>query len=162
MLIGNDAFEEADITGITRPCTKHNYLVKDVKDLASTIKQAFHLARTGRPGPVVVDLPKDVIAATTEFSYPSKIKMRSYNPTYQGHPANQAGGKLMAGAQKPLIYAGGGVITLQRLQRAHGFGSEALHARHHDPHGVWAASRDSPPSSGHAGNARYLSRPTWR
>ena len=111
MLIGNDAFQEADITGITRPCTKHNYLVKDVKDLAMIIKQAFHLARTGRPGPVLVDLPKDVIAATTEFSYPSKLKMRSYNPTYQGHPGQiKRAAKLMAGARKPLIYAGGGVI----------------------------------------------------
>jgi acetolactate synthase-1/2/3 large subunit len=111
MLIGNDAFQEADIVGITRPCTKHNYLVKDVHDLASTIKQAFHLARTGRPGPILVDLPKDVIAASAEFSYPAKIKMRSYNPTYQGHAGQiQRAVKLIAKAQKPLIYAGGGVI----------------------------------------------------
>ena len=111
MLIGNDAFQEADITGITRPCTKHNYLVKDVKDLAMIIKQAFHLARTGRPGPILVDLPKDVIAATTEFIYPSKLKMRSYNPTYQGHPGQiKRAAKLIGGARKPLIYAGGGVI----------------------------------------------------
>ncbi len=111
MLIGNDAFQEADITGITRPCTKHNYLVKDVQDLPMIIKQAFHLARTGRPGPVLVDLPKDVIAASTDFSYPSKLKMRSYNPTYHGHPGQiKRAAKLIAGAKKPLIYAGGGVI----------------------------------------------------
>jgi len=111
MLIGNDAFQEADIVGITRPCTKHNYLVKDVKDLALTIKQAFHLARTGRPGPVLVDLPKDVIASSAEFNYPAKIKMRSYNPTYQGHAGQiKRAVKLIAKAQKPLIYAGGGVI----------------------------------------------------
>ncbi len=111
MLIGNDAFQEADITGISRPCTKHNYLVKDVKDLAMTVKQAFHLARTGRPGPVLVDLPKDVMADSTEFSYPSKLKMRSYNPTYQGHPGQiKRAAKLIASAKKPLIYAGGGVI----------------------------------------------------
>ncbi|MGD0626447.1 MAG: biosynthetic-type acetolactate synthase large subunit [Thermodesulfobacteriota bacterium] len=111
MLIGNDAFQEADIVGITRPCTKHNYLVKDVQDLALTIKQAFHLARTGRPGPVLVDLPKDVVADSAEFSYPSKIKMRSYNPTYQGHAGQiKRAVKLIAKAQKPLIYAGGGVI----------------------------------------------------
>jgi acetolactate synthase-1/2/3 large subunit len=111
MLIGNDAFQEADITGITRPCTKHNYLVKDVQDLPMIIKQAFHLARTGRPGPVLIDLPKDVIAATTDFSYPSKLKMRSYNPTYHGHPGQiKRAAKLIAGAKKPLIYAGGGVI----------------------------------------------------
>ena len=111
MLIGNDAFQEADIVGITRPCTKHNYLVKDVKDLAMTIKEAFHLARTGRPGPVLVDLPKDVMADSTEFNYPSKIKMRSYNPTYQGHAGQiKRAVKLIAKAHKPLIYAGGGVI----------------------------------------------------
>jgi acetolactate synthase-1/2/3 large subunit len=111
MLIGNDAFQEADITGITRPCTKHNYLVKDVNDLPMIIKQAFHLARTGRPGPVLVDLPKDVIAAATDFIYPSKLKMRSYNPTYHGHPGQiKRAAKLIAGAKKPLIYAGGGVI----------------------------------------------------
>lgn len=111
MLIGNDAFQEADIVGITRPCTKHNYLVKDVKDLAMTIKEAFHLARTGRPGPILVDLPKDVMADSTEFNYPSKIKMRSYNPTYQGHAGQiKRAVKLIAKAHKPLIYAGGGVI----------------------------------------------------
>ncbi len=111
LLIGNDAFQEADMVGITRPCTKHNYLVKDVKNLASTIKQAFHIARTGRPGPVVVDLPKDVVADTTEFSYPSKIKLRGYNPTFQGHIGQiKRAVKLLAKAQKPMIYAGGGVI----------------------------------------------------
>jgi acetolactate synthase-1/2/3 large subunit len=111
MLIGNDAFQEADIVGITRPCTKHNYLVKDIKDLALTIKEAFHLARTGRPGPVLVDLPKDVMADSAEFNYPSKIKMRSYNPTYQGHAGQiRRAVKLVAKAHKPLIYAGGGVI----------------------------------------------------
>jgi len=111
LIIGNDAFQEADIVGITRPCTKHNYLVKDVRNLALIIKQAFHLARTGRPGPILVDLPKDVIADGTEFSYPSKIKMRSYNPTYQGHAGQiKRAVKLIAKAHKPLIYAGGGVI----------------------------------------------------
>jgi acetolactate synthase I/II/III large subunit len=112
LLIGNDAFQEADTVGITRPCTKHNYLVKDVKDLASTIKQAFHIARTGRPGPVVVDLPKDVMADTAEFSYPSKVKLRGYSPNYEGHAGQiKRAVKLLAKAQKPLIYAGGGVIT---------------------------------------------------
>ena len=111
LLIGNDAFQEADTVGITRPCTKHNFLVKDVKTLASTIKQAFHIARTGRPGPVVVDLPKDVMAESAEFSYPSKIKLRGYNPTYEGHAGQiKKAFKLLAQAQKPLIYAGGGVI----------------------------------------------------
>ena len=111
LLIGNDAFQEADTVGITRPCTKHNYLVKDVKDLSSIIKHAFHIARTGRPGPVVVDLPKDVMADSAEFSYPSKIKLRGYNPNYQGHAGQiKRAVKLLTKAHKPLIYAGGGVI----------------------------------------------------
>jgi acetolactate synthase-1/2/3 large subunit len=110
-LIGNDSFQEADIVGITRPCTKHNYLVKDVKDLALTIKKAFHLARTGRPGPILVDLPKDVIADRTEFVYPAKLKMHSYNPTYNGHPGQiKRAIQVITKAQRPLIYAGGGVI----------------------------------------------------
>src|SRR5258705_14015528 len=83
--IGLDAFQECDPVGITRPIVKHNMLVKDVKDLASTIKKAFHIATTGRPGPVVVDIPKDVTAATTEFAYPEEVSMRSYNPVKKGH-----------------------------------------------------------------------------
>src|SRR5438445_6301236 len=78
--IGQDAFQESDTVGITRPCVKHNFLVKDVKDLASTIKKAFYIAATGRPGPVVVDIPKDVTTHKTEFAYPEKVTMRSYNP----------------------------------------------------------------------------------
>ena len=110
-LIGNDAFQEADITGITRPITKHNYLVKDVKDLAYTIKEAFYIASSGRPGPVLVDIPKDVQMAAAEFHYPEKISLRSYNPTYTGHQGQIK--KLAEAIQKaehPLIYAGGGVI----------------------------------------------------
>ena len=86
-LIGNDAFQEADIVGITRSCTKHNYLVKNVAELAATIKQAFYIARTGRPGPVLIDLPKNVITASTEFSYPETIHIRSYNPNYSPNRA---------------------------------------------------------------------------
>ncbi|MCX5886739.1 MAG: thiamine pyrophosphate-binding protein, partial [Proteobacteria bacterium] len=85
LLIGNDAFQEADIVGITRPCTKHNYLVKDVKELPRIIAEAFFLARTGRPGPVLVDLPKDVMNAKAKYTYPDNIHLRSYNPTYNGH-----------------------------------------------------------------------------
>ena len=84
-LIGNDAFQEADIVGITRPCTKHSYLVKDVRDLARTVKQAFHIAGTGRPGPVLVDLPKDVLQDSTELHYPEDPTIASYSPTYRGH-----------------------------------------------------------------------------
>lgn len=111
-LIGNDAFQEADIVGITRSCTKHNYLVKDVADLAATIKQAFYIARTGRPGPVLIDLPKDVITATAEFSYPETIYVRSYNPNYSPNRKQlRKAAELIAQAERPAIYAGGGVIS---------------------------------------------------
>ncbi|HET6513944.1 MAG TPA: biosynthetic-type acetolactate synthase large subunit [Thermodesulfovibrionales bacterium] len=111
MLIGNDAFQEADIVGITRPCTKYNYLVKDVKELSKIIREAFHIAMTGRPGPVLIDLPKDVTAAKTEFTWPI-IDIKSYKPTYEGNKymITQAA-HLIAKARKPVIVAGGGVIS---------------------------------------------------
>jgi acetolactate synthase-1/2/3 large subunit len=116
-LIGNDAFQEADIVGITRPCTKHNYLVKNVADLAATIKQAFYLARTGRPGPVLVDLPKDVVNAKTEFSYPETISMRSYNPNYSPNRKQlRKAAELIAQSVRPVIYAGGGVVSSDSSQ----------------------------------------------
>lgn len=110
-LIGNDAFQEADIVGITRPCTKHNYLVKDVKDLARIIREAFYLARTGRPGPVLVDLPKDVLGSETEFEYPEKVEIRGYKPVLKGHPLQikRAVEEIFA-SSRPVIYGGGGLI----------------------------------------------------
>jgi acetolactate synthase-1/2/3 large subunit len=111
-LIGNDAFQEVDIVGITRPCTKHNYLVQDIEDLAATVKQAFYLARSGRPGPVLVDLPKDVMQQVAEFHYPETVQMRSYNPTSKPHVGQvRKVMKLLKKARRPLIYSGGGVIT---------------------------------------------------
>ena len=116
-LIGNDAFQEADIVGITRPCTKHNYLVKNVADLAETIKQAFYIARTGRPGPVLIDLPKDVVYATTEFSYPESISIRSYNPNYSPNRKQlRKAAELLAQSSRPVIYAGGGVVSSNSAQ----------------------------------------------
>ncbi len=110
-LIGNDAFQEVDAVGITRPCVKHNFLVKDVKDLAVTIKKAFFIATTGRPGPVLIDIPKDVSAAKTEFFYPKQVKMRSYNPTVRGHTGQiRKAVHLMMAAKRPMLYTGGGVI----------------------------------------------------
>ncbi len=109
-LIGNDAFQEADMCGITRPCTKHNFLVKDVRNLAKTIKEAFYIARTGRPGPVLVDLPKDVQVATTEFSYPDSVELRGYKPTYSGSIRQiEKAAEMILKAKKPVFYVGGGV-----------------------------------------------------
>ena len=111
-LIGNDAFQEVDIVGITRPITKHNYLVKDVNDLAKTIKAAFYIATTGRPGPVPVDLPKDVLAAKTVFEYPKTISLRSYNPIVEGNSKQiKKAAELINEAKRPLLYVGGGVIS---------------------------------------------------
>jgi len=110
-LIGNDAFQEVDAIGITRPCVKHNFLVERVEELASTIKKAFYVAATGRPGPVVIDLPKDVTANVTEYVYPETVEMRSYRPTVKGHPGQiKRAAKLITSAKRPMIYTGGGVI----------------------------------------------------
>ena len=126
--IGLDAFQECDTVGITRPCVKHNFLVKDVKNLAVTIKKAFYLAATGRPGPVLVDIPKDVTQQKTEFVYPETISMRSYNPVTKGHPGQiKKAVQLLMEAKRPMIYTGGGVILnaasneLTRLVRWLGF-----------------------------------------
>ncbi len=111
-LIGNDAFQEVDTVGITRPCVKHNFMITDVKDMASTIKKAFYVATTGRPGPVVVDIPKDITEDKCEFSYPDSVEMRSYNPIIEisDDSIKQATEKILS-CDKPVIYAGGGVIN---------------------------------------------------
>lgn len=110
-VIGLDAFQECDTVGITRPIVKHNFLVKDVRDLATTIKKAFHIARTGRPGPVVVDIPKDVSLKTTPFVYPETVEMRSYNPVRKGHSGQiRKAVQLLLQAKRPYIYSGGGVV----------------------------------------------------
>ena len=111
-LIGNDAFQEADIVGITRPCTKHNFLVTDVRNVARIVREAFYIASTGRPGPVLIDLPKDITSGETDFTYPKEIHIKGYQPTLAGH-AQQVKRALtmILKARKPVIYAGGGVIT---------------------------------------------------
>jgi len=110
-MIGNDAFQEADIVGITRPCTKHNYLVSDVSKLASVIKEAFHIATTGRKGPVLIDLPKDVSVNKTDFKYPSKVDLKGYKPTYEGNPQQiKRALQYMKKAERPVFFTGGGVI----------------------------------------------------
>jgi acetolactate synthase I/II/III large subunit len=109
--IGQDAFQECDTVGITRPCVKHNFLVKDVKDLAVTMKKAFYIATTGRPGPVLVDIPKDVTQHSCAFEYPKEISMRSYNPNIKGHSGQiKKAVQLLLDAKRPMIYAGGGVV----------------------------------------------------
>jgi acetolactate synthase-1/2/3 large subunit len=126
--IGQDAFQECDTVGITRPCVKHNFLVKDVRDIAATIKKAFYIASTGRPGPVVVDIPKDITVQKSEFSYPENTVMRSYNPVIKGHPGQiKKAIQALMNAQRPMVYTGGGVILgnaaeeLTQLVRLLGF-----------------------------------------
>ena len=110
-LIGNDAFQEVDTVGITRPCVKHNFLVKDVRLLAETVKKAFYIAMTGRPGPVLVDLPKDITITKTEYHYPKKVKLRSYNPTVKGHAGQiRKAVDMILSAKRPMLYTGGGVV----------------------------------------------------
>jgi acetolactate synthase I/II/III large subunit len=127
-LIGNDAFQECDSVGITRPCVKHNFLVKHVDDLAITLKKAFYIATTGRPGPVVVDIPKDVTAHRTNYVWPESVSLRSYNPVVKGHSGQiRRAVKLMASAERPMVYTGGGVVLgnaseqLTELVRLMGF-----------------------------------------
>ena len=109
--IGQDAFQECDTVGITRPCVKHNFLVKDIKDIASTMKKAFYVAASGRPGPVLVDIPKDITAEKYEFSYPKTVHLRSYNPIIKGHSGQiKKALLLLLGAKRPMIYSGGGVV----------------------------------------------------
>ena len=127
-LIGNDAFQEVDSVGITRPCVKHNFLVKDVNDLAVTIKKAFYVATTGRPGPVVVDIPKDIAVNKAEFHYPKKVSIRSYSPVTKGHPRQiKKAVELMLTARRPMLYIGGGVVlskasrSMSELTRLLGF-----------------------------------------
>ncbi|WP_332672776.1 acetolactate synthase 3 catalytic subunit [Aromatoleum sp.] len=126
--IGQDAFQEVDTVGITRPCVKHNFLVKDVRDIAATIKKAFYLAKTGRPGPVLVDIPKDVSMHKCEFEYPQEVSMRSYNPVVKGHQGQiRKAVQLLLEAKRPMIYTGGGVVLsdaaeqLTKLTRLLGF-----------------------------------------
>ena len=126
--IGQDAFQECDAVGITRPCVKHNFLVKDVRDVALTIKKAFHIAKTGRPGPVLVDIPKDVTSAKCPFEYPDTVIRRSFNPVCKGYPGQiKKSAQMVLAAKRPMVYSGGGVILagaapqLARLVRMLGF-----------------------------------------
>jgi len=121
-LIGNDAFQEADIVGITRPCTKYNFLVKDVRELAQTIKEAFYIAASGRPGPVLIDLPRDVVTAKAEFLWPEKVDIRSYKPSVTGNKRQiMQAAAAIAKAKKPVAYIGGGVISSNAAEQIREF-----------------------------------------
>src|SRR5690606_9957365 len=110
-LIGRDGFQEADITGITMPVTKHNFLVRNGKELPAVMRAAFHIARTGRPGPVLVDIPKDVGLDEIDFVYPQTVDLPGYKPTYKGHMRQiLAAARLIAEAKKPVLYVGGGAV----------------------------------------------------
>ncbi|MES2260986.1 MAG: biosynthetic-type acetolactate synthase large subunit [Pseudomonadota bacterium] len=115
--IGQDAFQECDTIGITRSCVKHNFLVRDVKDLADTFKKAFYIARSGRPGPVLIDIPKDITTARCRYEYPATVQMRSYQPPNEGHPGQiRRALDMILGARRPVVYAGGGVVLADAAQ----------------------------------------------
>ncbi len=161
--IGQDAFQECDTVGITRPCVKHNFLVKDVKELASTIKKAFYLAATGRPGPVLVDIPKDVTQATTEFTYPKTVSLRSYNPVTKGHAGQiKKAVQLLLEAKRPMVYSGGGVILNDAAPQLHATRSPAGFPEHEHPHGPRRIPRHRSAVHRHARHARDVRVETWR
>ncbi len=134
--IGKDAFQEIDITGITLPITKHNYLVLRADDIAHVVKEAFYLARTGRPGPVLIDIPRDVLVEQAEFQYPAKVDLPGYKPVLKGHPAQiKKAARLINEAQRPLIIAGQGRHHLPGLRRAEAAGGEGADTGGHHPAG---------------------------
>ena len=135
-MIGNDAFQEADVTGITRPCTKHNYLIRDVNDISRTIKEAFHIAGSGRPGPVLIDLPKDVQAAEASFSYPETVSLRGYKPTFKGNSRQiERALEVIEQAERPLFYVGWRGAVVRGVRSAHRTGSRAQNSDYHNGHG---------------------------
>ena len=158
-LIGNDAFQEVDIIGITRPCTKHSFLVKDVKDLAMIMKKAFYIARTGRPGPVLVDLPKDVQIAQTEFKYPETVEIRSYKPKLEGHPRQvEKAMAMILEAHRPVVYVGGGAVLGNAAEELTTLCRKLTIPVTTTLMGLGSFPEDDPNSLGHAGDARRLLR----
>ncbi len=158
-LIGNDAFQEADTTGITRPCTKHNYLVKDVADLARTMHEAFYVAKSGRPGPVVVDLPKDILFALGDYNGPEQPLHKSYRPQLEADPARVAEAVAMiAKAKRPLFYGGGGLINSgpEACARFAEFVQAGRCALHADLDGAGRVPGERPAFSRHARHARHV------
>jgi acetolactate synthase-1/2/3 large subunit len=152
--IGQDAFQECDTVGITRPCVKHNFLVNDVHKLAVTIKKAFYIANSGRPGPVVIDIPKDVTAAKCKFEYPETIQLRSYNPVVKGHLGQiKKAVHLLLEAKRPMIYTGGGRHPEQRIRAVDQADASPRFSDHQYPDGPWRLSGDGPTVPWHARHA---------
>lgn len=144
-MIGQDAFQECDAVGITRPCVKHNFLVKDVRQLASTIKKAFHIAKTGRPGPVLIDIPKDVSNMKCKFEYPETVEMRSYNPVTKGHSGQiRKALQYLLHAERPVIYTGGGVILANAAPELNAFVNELGYPCVNTLMGLGGCRADSP------------------
>ena len=161
--IGQDAFQEVDTVGITRPCVKHNFLVKDVKDLAVTMKKAFYIAATGRPGPVLVDIPKDVHdRQAASSSIPDKVELRSYNPVVKGHAGQikKALGLLME-AKRPMIYTGGGVVLGDASAELTAAGAQPGFSLHQHPDGPGRLSRRPIRSSSACSACTAPTKPTW-
>ena len=157
--IGSDAFQEADITGITRPITKHNFLVKDVKELRRTMQEAFYIATTGRPGPVLVDIPVDVQRALTEWTWEDKIEMRSYKPTIKGHPMQiKRAAEMIKEAKRPLLYVGGGTILSGASAELKALAEKGNIPGRLDPHGQWRFPSGSHSAHGTLGDAWQIQR----
>ena len=155
-LIGTDAFQEADISGITMPITKHNFLVREGDDIPRVMAEAFHIARSGRPGPVLVDIPKDVLQAPCTFSWPPKFELPGYKPNTKPHNRQiREAAKLIAAARKPVLYVGGGVIRGEATERAAGSRRDDRHPGDHHADGARRLPRQPSAEPRHAGNARH-------
>ena len=158
-LIGTDAFQEADISGITMPITKHNFLVRDGDDIARVMAEAFHIASSGRPGPVLVDIPKDVLQGQCTFSWPPQIDLPGYKPNTKPHNRQvREAAKLIAAARKPVLYVGGGVIRGDATERAAEPGRADRHPRRHHADGPRRVPGQPSAEHGHAGHARHGGR----
>ncbi|WP_407510358.1 thiamine pyrophosphate-binding protein [Ralstonia sp. GP101] len=155
--IGQDAFQECDTVGITRPIVKHNFLVKDVRNLASTIKKAFYIAATGRPGPVVVDIPKDVSRELCKYEYPKTIEMRSYSPVNKGHSGQiRKAVSLLLQAERPYIYSGGGVVLAEASEELRQLAALTGYPRDEHADGPGCVPRHQQAVRGHARHARHV------
>ena len=157
--IGTDAFQEADIRGITMPITKHNFLVTDPADIPRTIAEAFHIASTGRPGPVLVDIPKDALQAQTTFTWPTELDLPGYRPVTRPHAKQiREAARLILEARRPVLYVGGGVLTRAGVRRAARARRADRHPGRHHADGARRVPRQPPAAPGHARHARHRRR----